>query len=125
MAGADPWNRIRARDVGRQLASLYYCAREEDRGLTAPGLDARECRQALQVMRANTVDALLKAGAPADTAVAHKHGWIADTHGNAALFSTPGGDFVIVLLLHQPQWLEFQRSLPLMAEVSRLVLQPL
>lgn len=121
VAGADPWNRIRARDVGRQLASLYHCAREEEHELTPPGLDARECRQALQVMRANTVDALLKAGAPADTAVAHKHGWIADTHSNAALFSTPGGDYVIVLLLHQPQWLEFRQSLPLMAEVSRLV----
>ena len=121
VAQADPWNRIRARDVGRQLASLHYCAQGEEQSLTLPGLEARECHQALQVMRANTVDALLKAGVPADTSVAHKHGWIADTHSNAALFTTPGGDYVIVLLLHQPQWLEFRRSLPLMAEVSRLV----
>ncbi|MCE2489265.1 MAG: serine hydrolase [Anaerolineae bacterium] len=118
---ADPWNRITARDAGQQLASLHYCASEENNALTAAGLEARECRQALQVMRNNTVDALLRAGVPADTSVAHKHGWIADTHSNAALFQTPGGNYVIVLLLNQPQWLDFQRSLPLMAEVSRLI----
>ncbi len=118
---ADPWNRILAGDVGQQLGSLYYCAQEEDNPLSTQGLEPRECRQALQVMSNNTVDALLKAGVPERTQVAHKHGWIADTHSNAALFFTPGGDYVIVLLLHQPQWLDFQRSLPLMAEVSRLV----
>ena len=121
VAEADPWNRITARDAGQQLASLYYCARGGDTSLAAAGLEGRECRQALLVMRHNTVDALLRAGVPAGTGVAHKHGWIADTHSNAALFSTPGGDYVIVLLLHRPQWLDFQRSLPLMAEVSRLV----
>ena len=121
VADADPWNRIVAQDVGQQLGSLYYCAQGQENLLAAPGLQARECRQALQLMSSNTVDALLKAGVPAQTRVAHKHGWIADTHSNAALFFTPGGAYVIVLLLHQPQWLNFQQSLPLMAEVSRLV----
>ncbi len=121
VADADPWNRIAARDVGQQLGSLYYCAQEQGNPLSALGLQARECRQALQLMSNNTVDALLKAGVPTQTRVAHKHGWIADTHSNAALFFTPGGAYVIVLLLHQPQWLNFQQSLPLMAEVSRLV----
>jgi len=121
VTGADPWNRIVARDVGAQLAALYACAQGERGPLAERGLEPRECRQALQVMSNNTVDALLKAGVPARTQVAHKHGWIADTHSNAALFFTPGGDYVIVLLLHQPQWLDFQKSLPLMAEVSRLV----
>ena len=98
VADADPWNRIVAQDVGQQLGSLYYCAQEQENLLAAPGLQARECRQALQLMSSNTVDALLKAGVPAQTRVAHKHGWIADTHSNAALFFTPGGAYVIVLL---------------------------
>ena len=121
VAGADPWNRIVAGETGQLLGALHYCAREEVSLLDGSGLTARECRQALQVMRHNTVDALLRAGVPADTQVAHKHGWIDDTHSNAALFHTPGGDYVIVLLLHQPQWLDFRQSLPLMAELSRLV----
>ena len=75
----------------------------------------------LHVMSNNTVDALLKSGAPADTRVAHKHGWIADTHGNAALFFTPGGDYVMAMLLFQPDWLNFQESLPLFGEASRRV----
>jgi beta-lactamase class A len=72
-------------------------------------------------MSNNTVDALLKAGVPEDTRVAHKHGWINDTHGNAAVFFTPGGDYVIVMMLFQPEWLNFQESLPVIAEVSRQV----
>ena len=64
---------------------------------------------------------LLKAGVPEDTRVAHKHGWIDDTHGNAAVFFTPGGDYVIVMMLYQPTWLNYQESLPVIAEVSRQV----
>jgi hypothetical protein len=72
-------------------------------------------------MSNNNVDALLKAGVPADTRVAHKHGWIEDTHGNAAVFFTPGGDYVLVMMLYQPTWLFYEESLPLIAEVSRRV----
>jgi beta-lactamase class A len=72
-------------------------------------------------MSNNTVDALLKAGVPADIRVAHKHGWIPDTHSNAAVFFTPGGDYVIAMIMYQPEWLNFQESLPVIAEVSRQV----
>jgi hypothetical protein len=72
-------------------------------------------------MSNNTVDALLKAGVPVGIRVAHKHGWINDTHGNAAVIFTPGGDYVLVMMLYQPTWLDFSESLPLIAEVSREV----
>ena len=113
-------NQLVASEIGQLLGALYDCAYSENHSLGA-GLEARECRQMLHVMSNNTVDALLKSGVPADTRVAHKHGWIPDTHGNAALFFTPGGDYVIAMLLFQPEWLNFQESLPLFAEVSRRV----
>lgn len=75
----------------------------------------------LHVMANNNVDALLKAGVPAEISVAHKHGWVADTHGNAAIFFTPGGDYVIVMMLFQPSWLVYSESLPVIANVSRTV----
>ncbi|MAS33216.1 MAG: hypothetical protein CL610_04365 [Anaerolineaceae bacterium] len=123
-ANADLSNQITVDEMGQLLGSIYQCA-YQDRG---PLLErfgdrytASECRQMLHVMSNNTVDALLKAGVPADTRVAHKHGWIDDTHGNAAVFFTPGGDYVIVMMLFQPTWLNFQESLPTIAEVSRQV----
>ena len=123
-ANPDLVNQLTVGEMGALLASIYDCGYRESGLLVDAFPDAiqpRECRQMLHVMSGNTVDALLKAGVPADTRVAHKHGWIADTHGNAALFFTPGGDYIIVMMLYQPSWLNFQESLPVIAEVSRRV----
>ena len=123
-ANPDRTNQITVSDMGSLMAGIYQCAYQES-GLLIDTFDStiepRECRQMLHVMSNNTVDALLKAGVPADTRVAHKHGWIEDTHGNAAVFFTPGGDYVIAMMTYQPEWLNFQESLPVIAEVSRLV----
>ena len=123
-AEPDLSNQLTVVEIGALLANLHQCAYGRGGVLIdefGDRIEARECRQMLHVMSNNTVDALLKSGVPADTRVAHKHGWIADTHGNAALFFTPGGDYVIAMMLFQPQWLDFQASLPLFAEVSRRV----
>ena len=116
----DSSNQLVAAEAGALLAAVYDCAYGSSHSLGAD-IEGRECRQMLHVMSNNTVDALLKSGVPAETRVAHKHGWIPDTHGNSALFFTPGGDYVIAMLLFQPDWLDFQESLPLFAEVSRRV----
>jgi beta-lactamase class A len=123
-ANPDPSNQMTVEEMGWLLSSIYQCAYQEDGPLMTgfPGAySSRECRQMLHVMSNNTVDALLKTGVPEGTRVAHKHGWIDDTHGNAAVFFTPGGDYVMVMMLHQPDWLFFEESLPLMSEVSREV----
>ncbi|MBZ0291296.1 MAG: serine hydrolase [Anaerolineae bacterium] len=123
-ANPDLTNELAVDDMGWLLADIYQCAYNQSGPLIENfdgQYDARECRQMLHVMSNNTVDALLKAGVPADTRVAHKHGWINDTHGNAAVFFTPGGNYVVVMMLHQPDWLNFQESLPVIAEVSRAI----
>lgn len=123
-ADPDLSNQLTVSEIGALLANIYDCAYNDGGKLidaSAGEIEPRECRQILHVMSNNTVDALLKAGVPDGTRVAHKHGWIADTHGNAALFFTPGGDYVIAMMLFQPNWLNFQESLPVIAEVSRRV----
>jgi hypothetical protein len=124
-------NQITVDEIGYVLGSIYQCAFNEagpliedfDEGVFTP----QECRKMLHVMANNNVDALLKAGVPAEITVAHKHGWVADTHGNAAVFFTPGGDYVIVAMLYQPGWLDYQDtadlpgSLRILAEISRTV----
>ncbi len=123
-AEPDPANQLTVVEIGAALANLYQCAYGSGGALAerfGVSIEARECRQMLHIMSNNTVDALLKSGVPAQTRVAHKHGWIPDTHGNAALFFTPGGDYVMAMMLFQPDWLNFQESLPLFAEASRRV----
>jgi beta-lactamase class A len=120
----DPSNQMTVDEMGWMLASMYQCGYESKGALIENfnnTYSPRECRQMLHVMSSNTVDALLKAGVPENTRVAHKHGWIPDTHGNAAVFFTPGGNYVLVMMLHQPEWLFFEESLPVIAEVSRTV----
>lgn len=123
---ADLSNQMTVSEMGLLLASMYQCA-YQNRGplienpVFAGAYEPRECRQMLHVMSNNNVDALLKAGVPADTRVAHKHGWIADTHSNAAIFFTPNRDYVMVAIMHQPGWLNFTESLPIIAESSRQV----
>lgn len=123
-ANPDLSNQITVEDMGWLLAEIYDCAYNESGRLMEayPGLyESRECRQMLHVMSSNNVDALLRAGVPEEIRVAHKHGWIFDTHGNAALFFTPGGDYIITMMLHQPSWLIYDESLPVIADVSRRV----
>ena len=121
----DPFNQATVDDLGGLMRGIYFCAKE-DSGLlreTFPqGISQNECRSMLHIMAANEVDGLLKSGVPQEVTVAHKHGWIADTHGNAAVFFTPGGDYILVMYLYKPLRLDFiAESLPLFAEVSRLV----
>lgn len=121
-ANPDLTNQLTVEDMGWLLEDIYECGYENSGPLLqnfGGAYDSRECRQMLHVMSNNTVDALLKAGVPADTRVAHKHGWIPDTHSNAAVFFTPGGDYIVVMMVFQPEWLDFSESLPTMAEISR------
>ncbi len=121
----DPYNQVTVEDLGRLLGDIHSCAQDETGRLSvvfADEISMRECRSILHVMAANTVDSLLKSGVPAQITVAHKHGWIQETHGNAAIFFTPAGDYVLVMLLYKPRRLDFlDASLPLFAEVSREV----
>lgn len=123
-ANPNPTNQLTVEEMGWLLSSVYQCAYNE----SGPLIDQfegqftpQECRKIMHVMSNNTVDALLKAGVPADIRVAHKHGWITDTHGNAAVFFTPGGDYVITMMLFEPNFLQFTESLPVIANASREV----
>lgn len=123
-ADPDLSNQTSVEDIGWLLNSIYQCGYGDGGPLvdTFDNLyEPRECRQMVHVMANNTVDALLKAGVPANIRVAHKHGWIDTTHSNGGIFFTPGGDFVMVMFMYQPEWLDFQRSLPVIAESARIV----
>lgn len=111
-----------AEDIGLLLAMIYYCAQGQGGTLSAVyagQLTQGECQNLLSYMSKNKIGSLIEEGVPQETAVAHRHGWISDTHGDAGIVFSPGGDYVIVQLLYQPDWLEWAVSSPLLAEISR------
>lgn len=111
-----------AEDMGTLLSMLYYCAHDGSGALVAvfPNeLTQAECQEMLQIMAQNRIGSLIEAGVPQNTAVSHRHGWISDTHGDAGVVFSPAGDYVIVSLIYKPNWLEWELSSPLIADMSR------
>jgi beta-lactamase class A len=63
----------------------------------------------LDIMSQDHTESMIEAGLPPGTKFARKHGWIGDTHADAAIVFSPGGDFILVVYLYRPQWLEWGR----------------
>ena len=111
-----------AEDMGSLLAMIYYCAQNGGGALIASSGDSiqpGECQQILDFMRLNRIGSLIEEGVPRDVPVAHKHGWIGDTHGDAGIVFSPGGDYVLVTYMFKPDWLEWEISSPLLSDISR------
>ena len=104
-AEPDPFNQMTVMDMGAFLHAMYQCAVSEDGPLIANFQSAYtplECRKMLDVMTYNHINNFIEAGVPEGVRVAHKHGWIPDSDGDAGIVFTPGGDYILVTVLHEP-----------------------
>ncbi len=110
-----------AEDMAMLLEMVYQCVAGGGTLIAAyPGqLNQDECQFMIELMNQNRIGSLIEAGVPEGTSVAHKHGWEAETHGDAGIVFTPGGDYVLVQYLFFPGWLEWAVSSPLMADISQ------
>jgi beta-lactamase class A len=111
-----------AEDIGTLLSMIYYCATGQGGALVAavPADDwQRECLELLDYMEQNKIGTMIEEGVPTETVIAHRHGWTSDTHVDAGLIFSPGGDYVIVEVMYRPEWLEWEMSAPLVADISR------
>jgi len=118
----DPAMQTTAEDIGTLLAMIYYCAQQDGGPLKAvygEQIGQEHCQELVEVMKLNRIGSLIEEGVPTDTPVAHKHGWISDTHGDAGIVYSPGGDYVLVTYMYKPDWLEWEISSPLLADISR------
>jgi beta-lactamase class A len=108
-------------DMARLLQMIYDCS--EDRGELrahyAQSLLPEECAAIIEVMTHNRIEAFIEEGVPEGVPVAHKHGWVGDTHGDAGIVLAEH-PFVLVVVLHRPGWLEWADSTMMIAELSRL-----
>lgn len=113
-----------AEDMGTLLSMLYYCSKGGGALLAVyPGeITPDECQAIIDLMIQNTEGNLIRLGVPEDVPVSHKHGWGDNlTHGDAGIVFSPGGDYVIVTYLHQPDgFIVSEQSFPILWELSRL-----
>jgi beta-lactamase class A len=116
----DPYIQTTPLNVGLLLEMVYQCSQGGGALMAAypDDLTTEECSQMIDWMSLNRIDSLIETGIPVGTRMAHKHGFTGDTHADAALVFSPSGDFVLVVFLHRPQWLEWEESAPLIADIA-------
>jgi hypothetical protein len=116
----DPFIQTTPLDAGLLLEMIYQCSQGGGTLIMTyrDSLTAEECQEMIKWMSENRIDSLIETGVPVGTQVAHKHGWTSDTHADAGLLFTPGGDFVLVIFLHRAEWLEWEESAPLFADIA-------
>jgi hypothetical protein len=108
-------------DMGLLLEMIYHCAHGGGNLLAAYSdqLTPDECQTILDVMAQNRVGSFLEAGTPPEVPIAHKHGWIGDSHADVGIVFSPGGDYVFSVFLYRPEWLEWELSSETMADLAR------
>lgn len=120
---ADPYRQTTVGDLTLILEELYACAETGNGRIVetyATAVTQAECGDILEMLRLNELVKLIEAGIPENTPIAHKVGYIDDTYGDAAIVYSPARDYILVLALYKPVYLEWAESSPLYAQISAL-----
>ena len=127
----DRYNQTTPSDMGMLLEDLYQCAENGGGALVAvfPGTMNKDvCLQMVNLLVQDKLGALLQAGVPEGTRIAHKHGWVTDSLGNTNNFSdvaivySPGGNYILSVYIYHPVNILFDTTAnPLFAQVSQAV----
>lgn len=118
----DPIIQTSPQDMGRLLEMIYRCGYGGGAILDAfPGqITPQGCQEIQEILAQNPVRSMIGAGIPEGTSLAHKHGFADDTHADAGIVYSPGGDYVIVQFQYAPtDWLVWALSQPVFEDVSR------
>ncbi len=117
----DPYMQITPLEAGMCLEMIYQLARGGGTLMAAyPGsFTAEEGQAMIDLMAQNHEAILLEGGLPPDATIAHKHGYVADTHADTAIILVPEGhDFVLVVFIYaNTEWLG-DRSLPFFRDLA-------
>jgi beta-lactamase class A len=120
----DPFNQSTPADLGYLLSSIYYCAKDGT-GALITGLGGaitqEECKKMVLLLTSDKIGVMIEAGVPDTAQVAHKHGWVEQTMGDAGIVYTPGGDFVLVVMMSERPVLRWTQEFPRVSEITRTV----
>ncbi|MBN2046089.1 MAG: serine hydrolase [Anaerolineales bacterium] len=129
--GPDPYNHTTVSDMGMLLADLYQCAEFDGGALRAvfpQDITQAECQEMIDTLTRNNTPFLIEAGAPDDTRIAHKHGWVSDvftgaitTIGDAGIVYTPSGNYILVIYFSHPTQLVWDPMSRLMGDLSEVI----
>ncbi len=120
-ANPDPLIQTSAHDMGVLLGMIYDCSQGEGRLLDEyqGSISAESCQSILDDLKQNPVRTMIGAGIPEDVPLAHKHGFAYDTHADAGVVFSEGGDYVLVQFQYAPtDWLVWALSQPVFEDVS-------
>jgi beta-lactamase class A len=116
----DPYMQTTPLDVGMLLEMVYQLSKGGGTLLAAYPTEftAEEGQAMVDLMAQNHEALLLEGGLPEGTRLAHKHGYVADTHADAAIVMTPDVDFILaVFIYYREGWLG-EGSLPIFADIA-------
>lgn len=128
----DRYNQSTPSDMGMLLEDLYQCAETGGGALVAvfpEKINQQICQQMIEILVQDKLGALLQAGVPEGTRIAHKHGWITnsatgviDNVSDAAIVYSPGGNYIIVVFTYHPIQIIWDTTAnPLFAQLSQAV----
>ena len=111
------------------LEDMYQCAETGGGALVAvfPGkINQQICQQMIEILVQDKLGALLQAGVPEGTRIAHKHGWISDPNdiinnvSDAAIVYSPGGNYILVVFTYHTEII-WDTANSLFAQLSQAV----
>jgi beta-lactamase class A len=116
-------------DMGMLLQDIYLCAQNGGGALVAafPGqLTQMSCQEMIQYLQEDKLGALIQAGVPEGTVVAHKHGWVTDNGvmnhvSDSGIIYTPGGNYILTIYTFHPEQVIWDDVSPLYADLSRAI----
>jgi beta-lactamase class A len=126
----DVYNQTTPQEIGELLTMIYECAEEKNSDLVSTSngsITPEECGLIIDVMAKNKIGALIEAGLPENTTIAHKHGWSQEQDGLVHSFSDvgivlgPENDFVLTIFLYSEDQLLFDVANPLVARISQAI----
>ncbi len=125
----DIYSQTTPADIGMLLQDIYLCAQTGGGALVAafPGqITQASCQEMILYLERDRLGALIQAGVPEGTVVAHKHGWVTDggvmNHvSDAGIVFTPGGNYILTIYTYHPVQVIWEQVSPLYAELSRAI----
>lgn len=126
----DVYNQTTPADMGMLLDDIYQCAQMGGGTFFAVfqgEISQSECQLMVTYLTQNKIGVLIQAGLPDGTQFAHKHGWVVETDGvihtilDAGIVFSPGGNYVVVIAMHQPTQLIFDNANLLFAQISTAI----